>query len=343
VFSAIIPVYKNEASLPDLVAGLGLIAGEIERRTGDPLEVVFVVDGSPDQSFRVLANLLPGAPFASQLLLHSRNFGSFSAIRTGLGAARGGSFGVIAADLQEPTELLVEFCKELQDDACDVVIGCREKRDDPLTSRIASGIFWSLYKRFVIPDLPAGGVDVFGCNARFRDELLRLEESNSSLVGLIFWLGFRRSEISYRRRERKYGKSAWSFSRKLNYLFDSVFSFTDLPIKLLLFLGLAGLSFSLVLGLIVLAAKAVGEIPVPGYATTALTLLFFGGLNTLGLGIVGTYAWRAFENTKQRPLGIVRLRRSYDGLPSATARGEAARPLAALVPDHGLAHGNLDD
>jgi hypothetical protein len=218
-----------------------------------------------------------------------------------------------------------------------VVVGCREKRSDPLASRLASSVFWRLYKRFVIPDIPKGGVDVFGCNARFRDELLRLEESNSSLVGLIFWLGFRRREISYGRRERKHGTSAWSLGRKLNYLFDSVFSFTDLPIKLLLFFGFAGLVISLVLGLTVVATKAVGEIPVPGYAATALTVLFFGGLNALGLGIVGTYAWRGFENTKGRPLAIVRIRRSFDGPPSTAASGMPAYRIAGAPSVPGAA------
>ena len=335
MFSAVIPVYRNEQSLPELVEGLAEVAAEMQRRTGEALEVVFVVDGSPDRSFQVLSELLPSAPFRSQLLLHSRNFGSFAAIRSGLAAAAGSTFGVIAADLQEPTELLIDFCAALHGDACDVVIGCREKREDPLASRLASAAFWRLYRRFVIPDIPKGGVDVFGCNERFRDELLRLQESNSSLVGLIFWLGFRRSEISYGRRERRHGKSAWSFGRKLNYLFDSVFSFTDLPIRLLLFFGLGGLVISLALGLMVVAAKLVGEIPVPGYAATALTVLFFGGLNALGLGIVGTYAWRGFENTKGRPLSIVRMHRSFGGA-QAQAAAAAPRGLAASHEDlHG--------
>lgn len=327
MFSAVIPVYRNEPSLPQLVAELGEVAAELRQRTAEPLEVVFVVDGSPDRSYQVLAELLPSAPFRSQLLLHSRNFGSFAAIRSGLAAASGSAFGVIAADLQEPTELLIEFSTALQGDACDVVVGCREKREDPLATRLASAVFWRLYKRLVIAEIPKGGVDVFGCNERFRDELLRLEESNSSLVGLIFWLGFRRAEISYSRRERRHGKSAWSFGRKLNYLFDSVFSFTDLPIRLLLFFGLGGLVISLVLGLVVIGAKAVGEIPVPGYAATALTVLFFGGLNALGLGIVGTYAWRGFENTKGRPLAVVRLQRSFSGAPALAAGGAKAPPL----------------
>jgi glycosyltransferase involved in cell wall biosynthesis len=312
VFSAVIPVYRNEQSLPELVDALGGVAATMERSFGEPLEAVFVVDGSPDRSFETLARLLPTARFSSKLLLHSRNFGSFAAIRTGLAAASGTHFGVIAADLQEPTALLVDFFSALRQDGCDVVIGCRASRDDPLGSRIASSLFWRLYRRFVIADIPKSGVDVFGCNRRFRDELLRLQESNSSLVGLIFWLGFRRQEISYTRARRKYGRSAWSLARKLNYLFDSVFSFTDLPIRILLFAGIGGLVLSIVMGSIVIAARLLGQIEVPGYAATALTLLFFGGLNALGLGIVGTYAWRGFENTKGRPLAIVSQSRTFE-------------------------------
>lgn len=333
MFSAVIPVYKNDQSLPELVDALGEVAKNMQAHSGEQLEAVFVVDGSPDRSFETLSRLLPSAPFASRLLLHSRNFGSFAAIRTGLAAASGTRFGVIAADLQEPTELLIDFLSALRDDGCDVVVGCREERNDPLAGRLASGLFWRLYRRFVMRDIPKNGVDVFGCNARFRDELLRLEESNSSLVGLIFWLGFRRREITYTRRRRRHGKSAWSFARKMNYLFDSVFSFTDLPIRMLLFFGLGGLLVSLVMGLLVVAARLLGVIEVPGYAATALTLLFFGGLNSLGLGIVGTYAWRGFENTKRRPLAIVSQSRSFE---RADTDGPASEPGKPAVTETSL-------
>ncbi len=96
----------------------------------------------------------------------------------------------MAADLQEPPELLVTFFSSLAADECDVAIGTRVGRSDPFISRVASGAFWSLYRRLVVRDMPEGGVDVFGCNRNFRDELLKLEESRSSLIALIFWLGF---------------------------------------------------------------------------------------------------------------------------------------------------------
>lgn len=318
MFSIVIPVYKNEESIPELLSALTEVSAAMEGGLGCRVEVVFVVDASPDRSYELLSHALKRAPFSSKLIVHSRNFGSFAAIRTGLAAASGDHFGVMAADLQEPPELMVEFLRALGGGDCDVVVGCREKRGDALPTRLAAAAFWRAYRSLVVPEIPAGGVDVFGCNRRFRDELLRLEESNSSLVGLVFWLGFRRKEIEYERRARKHGKSAWTLRKKLKYLFDSIFSFTDLPIRVLVAFGLLGLFGSAALGLLILVARFVGDISVPGYAATVLTILFFGGLNAVGLGIVGTYAWRGFENTKRRPLAVVLNCESFSGESGAT-------------------------
>lgn len=317
MLSIVIPVYRNEESIPDLIAALTDVAHRARQNFDCATEVVFVVDGSPDDSHAILERALPSAPFASQLLLHSRNFGSFAAIRTGLQAATGNHFGVVAADLQEPPELVLQFLEKLSAGHCDVVVGCRENRQDPLLSRSASNLFWKLYKKFVIREIPEKGVDVFGCNKAFRDQLISLGEANTSLVGLIFWLGFKRSEVTYERRARQHGKSAWTLKKKFNYLLDSVFSFTDLPIKLLGLFGLIGVAASVLLGIVILLAKIFGNIPVPGYAATALTVIFFGGLNSLGLGIVGAYAWRAFENTKNRPLAVVMALQKFDGAAAA--------------------------
>ena len=303
--SIIIPVYCNAEALPILVSQLSALANSARSARRAEIEVVFVVDGDPDGSHVWLSKALVNASFASQLLLHTRNFGSFAAIRSGLKAAEGDYFAVIAADLQEPPELALQFLEKLEKNQFDVVVGSRRNRDDPLGTRLASLIFWRLYKQFVVRDIPVNGVDVFGCNQVFRDQLLSFNEANSSMVGQIFWLGFRRTEVLYDRAERLHGKSAWTLRKKVNYMFDSIFSFTDLPIRLLTFFGLFGLLISMILGSVVLVAKLLGGIDVPGYAATVLIVIFFSGLNSLGLGVVGNYAWRAFENTKGRPLSVV--------------------------------------
>lgn len=302
-YSIVIPVYKNEESIPRLLQALT----SVSRKFDGEIEAVFVVDGSPDNSFGLLREALDQLEFPAQLLLHSRNFGSFAAIRTGLAAARGRYFGVMAADLQEPPELMTAFFEILPLNECDVVVGTRSGRSDPFLSRVSSAIFWRLYRRFVVREMPDGGVDVFGCNLIFRDQLLQLEESRSSLVAQIFWLGFRRKLVSYKRLQRHQGKSSWTFKKKIDYMMDSVFAFTDYPIRILTRIGLIGSVLSFVLGVMVFLGHLTGQIIVPGYAATMLVVLFFGMLNLVGLGLVGTYAWRAYENSKRRPIAVTSL------------------------------------
>jgi len=301
MFSLVIPVYKNEGSISELIS----VLQEIDRQLNGRLEVVFVVDGSPDRCYDLLIELLPEAGFDARLILLSRNFGSFAAIRAGLSVARGPIFAIMAADLQEPPELIIEFFHVLETEPFDVVIGTREGRNDPFFSRLAANTFWYLYQKFVIPDVPVGGVDVFGCNQVFRTELLRLEESHSSLIGLIFWLGFQRKTVAYRRLERRHGKSAWTLRRKIKYLLDSIFSFTDLPIKVLITIGMLGTVTSVLLALVVLIARLAEVIVVPGYTATILAIAFFGALNLLGIGLMGSYTWRTYENTKKRQPYII--------------------------------------
>ena len=307
--SLVIPVYRNEGSIPDLVRALQ----ELNSALDGAFEAVFVVDGSPDRSLDRLREILPDAGFRSKVLSLSRNFGSFAAIRAGLAAGGGDLFAVMAADLQEPPELVLSFRDALRGGHYDVAVGRRDSRSDPLGARIFSRAFWGLYRALVQREVPRGGVDVFGCTLRFRDQILALNERNSTLVGLIFWLGFRRVEIPYARRTRRHGESGWSFRRKVRYLLDSCFAFSDLPIRLLSFFGLTGMALSIVFGVIVLIARIGGRIEVPGYTATVLTVMFFGGLNSLGIGILGEYLWRTFENTKGRPDYVVFSRVEFPG------------------------------
>jgi polyisoprenyl-phosphate glycosyltransferase len=309
MFSLIIPVYRNEGSISQLIT----VIKKIDDQLNGQLEAVFVVDGSPDRCYELLNEALPNVGFRSRLILLSRNFGSFIAIRAGLNVANGSFFAVMSADLQEPPEFVIESFRILETEPIDVVIGMRESRDDPYFSRMAANSFWYLYRKFVMHDVPMGGVDVFGCNQAFRTELLRLQESHSSLIGLIFWLGFRRKMVGYKRLKRFHGKSAWTFLRKVNYLMDSIFSFTDLPIKILMTIGTLGIFASILLSMVVLAARLAGGLTVPGYSATVLIIIFFGALNTLALGLIGSYAWRTYENTKQRQLYIVFRDTLFDG------------------------------
>lgn len=303
-YSIVVPVYNNEVSIPRLLAAMEGISDALP---GD-LEVVFVVDGSPDRSFELIRDSLSRVRYNCQLLAHSRNFGSFAAIRSGLTSADGDYFAVMAADLQEPPALLLDFFKALNAAECDVAIGVRQKRNDPRWSQLSSLLFWRLYRRWIMPEMPEGGVDVFGCNRVFRDHLLKLEESRSSLVALIFWLGFRRKFFPYERRSRQEGRSSWTLAKKIDYMLDSIFSFTDYPIRFLTRVGAMGTILSATGSLVVVLGRLLGLIEIPGYSALMIAIMFWGAINLLGLGLVGTYAWRTYENSKQRPPAIVAMR-----------------------------------
>ena len=306
-YSPVVPIYRNEETLPDLLAALASVDGAL----GGALEIVLVVDGSPDRSLAMLVEALPRTGLSAKVLEMSRNFGAFAAIRAGLTEATGPYFAVMAADLQEPPDLAVEFFRRLEQDTCDVVCGVRAARDDPLQARLASSLFWTAYRQFVQPEMPRGGVDVFGCNARARDALVALTETHSSLIGQLLWIGMRRAEVPYHRRARRHGKSAWTLRKKLAYMLDSSLAFSDLPIRVLFGVGMLALAVAVVYGSVVLVARLTGLIVEPGYAPTVLLISGFGALNALGLSVVGAYAWRAFENTKGRPLAIVQRRFTF--------------------------------
>jgi len=299
-FSVVVPVYRNRDSLPMVVDRLAALAEERDGR----LEAVFVVDGSPDDSLAVLGQALVARPVDAQVLSLSRNFGSFSAIRAGMAVARGSYIAVMAADLQEPIEVVASFFDALDRDECDIVFGERTDRADPALSSAGSKAYWWLYRRFVNPEIPVGGVDVFGCTQRVSREIVAFSETHTSLVGLLFWVGYRRGFVPYRRVARHSGKSGWTIGRKLRYLLDSVYAFTDLPIVLLQVVGALGFFLSVLVGVVVFLAWLVGAIKQPGYTPMMIAILASASVLLLGLGVVGSYVWRTYENGKMRPLEL---------------------------------------
>ena len=300
-YSLIIPVYKNEANLDRLLPAVVKLG---EHAPGE-FEVVFVVDGSPDRCLEILRERLPALPLRAKLLSLSRNFGSFAAVAAGMEKSWGDCIAVMAADLQEPPELVLQFFEALGSGRSDIVFGVRGGRSDPWPSEMASTLFWYFYRKFVSKDMPAGGVDVFGCTREVRDQLLPLQGVNTNIIALLFWLGYRREYIVYERQERLEGKSAWTLSKKLRYAMDSIFNFTDLPIRLLLYAGSIAMVLAVFFAGLVLTAKLQGNIPVPGYAPIVLAITFFGALTSLGFGIVGQYLWLGLQVSRRRPNYVI--------------------------------------
>jgi hypothetical protein len=135
-------------------------------------------------------------------------------------------------------------------------------------------------------------------------QLVRLDESHSSLIGLLYWLGFRRIEVPYQRAPRQEGRSGWSLRRKVRYFLDSVYSFTDIPITILTTIGAVGGLVTILAGFVVLVARVTGAIDQAGYTPLMLVLLLSTFSLLFGLGVVGSYVWRTYENSKGRPASV---------------------------------------
>jgi glycosyltransferase involved in cell wall biosynthesis len=305
--SIVIPIYKNEDSLSELVLALSKVQNELNF----PLEVVFVIDGSPDNSHSQLLKLIPIQGISFQVLTLSRNFGSFAAIREGFRVARGSYIACISADMQEPPSILTDFYRALNGGNVDVVVGKRISRNDGIISDLSSKLFWRMFRKFVSQEVPYGGVDVFAINRKVLKQVLLLAEQNTSLVGLIYWVGFQRSVVDYERIKRKHGKSGWTLRKKFRYFEDSIFSFTNLPIISLQVIGGLGIIFSSITAAIVFIFWLNSSIPIPGYTPLIITILASTSSILLGLGIVGSYTWRAYENTKNRPAAIISSHQEY--------------------------------
>jgi glycosyltransferase involved in cell wall biosynthesis len=302
-FAVVIPVYKNEASLPELFEQLGQISAQLDGR----LRVIFVDDSSPDNAAALILSHKNNSKFEIELVRHSRNFGSFTAIRTGLKFANADYVGVISADLQESPSLLIEFFSKLQEGSTDIVFGRRKNRQDPLISRFFSSLYWKIYRKFINREIPVGGVDLFACTREVVNIVNSLTEGRTSLIGMLFWVGFRQSFVDYSRNSRKFGKSSWSFRRKFEYMADSIFSFSDLPIRFIRLIGIFGTFFAVFISGILLFLSWTNSIDVPGYAPLMLAIVLGNSANLLALGVLGSYIWRSFELAQQRPLAIIRV------------------------------------
>jgi hypothetical protein len=227
--------------------------------------------------------------------------------------------------------VVASFFDLLERDECDVVFGERVDRDDPAMSASGSKAYWWFYRRFVNNQLPVGGVDVFGCTQRVCREVVAFSETHTSLVGLLFWVGYRRAFVPYQRVARHSGRSGWTLGRKVRYLLDSVYAFTDLPIILLQVVGAIGFVLSVLVGVVVFVAWLVGAVQQPGYTPLMIVILASTSALLLGLGVVGSYVWRTYENGKGRPLALTASHELFDRSRPAVAASSASTPDGEVV------------
>src|SRR5262249_2571825 len=160
----------------------------------------------------------------------------------------------------EPPELALRFLDVMKNGRADVALGVRARRSDPLASELPARLFWSLYRRVVVPGVPPRGGAGFFFTPIVRGRLPGLRRTTSNLPAQRLWLGFRRGYVDYERQPRLEGASAWTMSRKLRYSLDSIFAFTDIPLRLLLYVGALGTVVAVVFAVVLLVAKLTGRI-----------------------------------------------------------------------------------
>ena len=298
--SIVIPVYYNENNLYPLY-------DDIKKKVIDVInydyEIVLVNDGSKDKSYEVMKSLSERDSHIKIISL-SRNFGSHSAILCGLSRCTGDCAVVKAADLQEPTELILEMTESWKQ-GNNVVLAVRNGRDEKLSQSLFANLYYALVRKAALPSMPKGGFDVYLLDRKVIDVLMELDEKNSALTGQILWSGFRTGKVYYTRLAREIGKSRWTLKKKLKLVSDSLFSFSTLPITLVAGIGTLSFTGALVWAVLVLIFKILGLIEVSGWTTLFIFNLFSFGIIMLTLAILGSYLWRTFDASRNRPPFIV--------------------------------------
>lgn len=298
--SIVIPVYYNEDNLYPLY-------DDIKKKVIDVIdyeyEIIMVNDGSKDNSYTVMQELAE-RDHNVKIISLSRNFGSHAAILCGLAKCTGDCAIVKAADLQEPTELVLEMVESWKK-GNNVVLAVREKREESREQTLFANMYYSLMRKAALPNMPKGGFDVYLLDRKVIHVLMELDEKNSALTGQILWSGFKTDKVYYTRLAREIGKSRWTLRKKIRLVSDTLFSFSTLPITVVTVIGAVSFIGSLIWAVVEIIFKLMGMIEVSGWTTLFIFNLFSFGVVMLTLGILGGYLWRTFDASRNRPAYII--------------------------------------
>ena len=298
--TVVVPIYKSQDHIPKLfeyIQQIGDAVGEVE--------IVFVIDGTPDNSEQRIFLEAKKYAFKIKVVRLSRNFGVGPALHAALSHVTTSSLVIIGSDLQEPVELYIDFFRRLESGEADVFLGERLSRDDPFSMRFFSAIFWWVNRKFINSETPKGGFDGAGLSAKAGRTLSELPELNTSFTSQLQWIGYKQVFVPFHRVSRQSGKSSWTYKRKVKLFADSVYGFTGAPIAILTILGVVSTVLMVFVLFATLFASIMGWMVVPGYATIVILSALGHSVTIMGLGILGGYVHRAFENTKGRPRFVV--------------------------------------
>lgn len=287
------------------------VIGEFYNRASDVLvslddmdyEIIFVDDGSRDDSYRQLSELA-GDDIHVRVVKLSRNFGHQIAITAGLDYARGDCIVVIDADLQDPPEVITDMVAKWRE-GYDVVYGERADREgETYLKLVTAKVFYRVLASIVRIEIPTNVGDFRLLGHRAAEQLMRMREKDRYVRGLVSWLGFSQTGVSYHRDKRYAGETKYPYRKMIKFALDGITSFSTVPLKLATWLGYAASLLAFLYLASVFIQKAMG-ITVPGFATIMVSILFLGGVQLICLGIIGEYIGRIFNEVKPRPMYVV--------------------------------------
>ncbi len=298
--SIVVPCY-NEAGVIDVF--LQEMFAVLER-LGRDFEIVFVNDGSRDNTLDVLIEKSKEHDEIRVLNL-ARNFGKEAALTAGIDHAKGEVVVPIDVDLQDPPELILDFVREYEA-GYDVVLGKREDRtSDTAAKRISADFFYKMHNKISDIQIPQNVGDYRLMSRRVVEALKQLPETQRFMKGNFAWLGFKTTIVNYKRDERKAGESSFNGWKLWNFALDGITSFSTAPLRVWLYVGSVLSLIAFVYGSWIILKTLIFGVDSPGYASMITVVLFLGGIQLMGIGILGEYIGRIYLESKRRPIYIV--------------------------------------
>lgn len=300
LLSVIVPVFNESAVIPTFYERASRAFGAI---AGFDYELVFVDDGSRDDSYQQLAALASRDPHV-RVIKFSRNFGHQIAITAGVDHARGDCVVVIDADLQDPPEVVSRMVDQWRA-GFDVVYGVRETREGESTMKLATAaLFYRLLTRLTNIQIPTDVGDFRLMSRRAVTELSRLREKDRFVRGLVSWIGFKQTGVLYNRDKREAGETKYPYRKMIKFALDGITSFSTVPLRLATWMGYTSALLAVLYLVYVLIMRFLG-FTIEGWATIMVAMLFLGSVQLICLGILGEYMGRVFNEVKPRPMYVV--------------------------------------
>ncbi len=300
MYSIIIPIFNEEQTISELHSRLMAATASLQ----DLFEIILVDDGSTDGSFDLMSEIHTKDARVKIIRL-SRNFGHQIAISAGMDLSKGGAVILMDGDLQDPPELLPQMVR-LWKEGYHVVYTVKKSRKESSLKRLAFKMYYRILKTLSSIDIPVDAGNFSLMDRRVVEVLHNMPERNRYISGMRAWAGFKQTAVYYDRSERFSGKPRMSFNRLTQLALDGIFSFSNVPLRLAIYLGLFTAAASFVGGLAVIYAKLFTDKAILGWASTIISILFVGGMILLTLGVIGEYISRIYEEVKKRPLYVIR-------------------------------------